>query len=361
MSEEEYQEEYNEKMRKRTKGHPTYIHVLLFIATFLSAALAGVNWAGKDYTNLDNFEYGILYGILVITFLTAHEFGHYIASRIHGVNATLPYYIPFPPTPVFPSLFGTFGAVIKTRSPIMTNKALFDIGVSGPIAGFIVALIFLIYGLLTLPGIEFIYSIHPEYMLLFNGQIPPISLHFGDTILYSFLSHTIANPNGFLPPMNEIYHYPFLNVGWFGLFVTSLNMIPIGQLDGGHVTYAMFGGEKQLKIAKIFWWIMMIVGGAATLGLVLELVNLIEPDSFFSFIRYLLIPPLTWIKVNVPWFYSGWSGWLFWGLITKFFIKLPHPTIYSDDKLDNKRIVIGWFALIILLLSFSYNGIYFVE
>ncbi|MFC2129809.1 site-2 protease family protein [Bacteroidota bacterium] len=346
---------------KSKKKNPLFIHIILFAATFLTTSIAGVQWAGKDFTDLGNLEYGLIYGLLMITFLTAHEFGHYIASRIHKVEATLPYYIPFPPVPGMVGLFGTFGAVIKTRTPILTRKALFDIGVAGPIAGFIVSLIFLIYGLMTLPGIDFIYNIHPEYLLYLNGEIPKISLHFGDTILYSILSNTIANPDGFLPPMNEIYHYPFLNVGWFGLFVTTLNMIPIGQLDGGHISYAMFGSKIQGKIARVFWWAMMIIGTLALLGVIHDMLSLDYSGGFMQFIKNIFLSPLHWIKINTPWIYAGWAGWLFWGFITKVFIKLDHPPVRENDELDPQRKAIGWIAYLILFLSISYNGIYFVE
>lgn len=343
------------------KKNKFILNIILFVLTFVTTMIAGVQWSGHNFTDLVNLHYGLTYAILIMTFLSAHEFGHYFASRFHKVDATLPYYIPLPPTPAMPILFGTMGAVIKTRTPIRSRKALFDIGVAGPIAGFIVSIIFIIYGLMTLPGIDYLYNIHPEYLLLYNGHIPDKSLFFGNTLIYSFLTDIFANPNGFLPPMNEIYHYPFLNVGWFGLFVTTLNMIPIGQLDGGHVVYAMFGAKVQRKVARYFWWMMVVIGTAALLGVAFDLLRVDSPGSFFIFIQNIFLPPLQWIKNNAGWVYSGWPGWLFWAFITRFFIKMNHPPVGSNEKLDKKRMVIGWIALFILLLSFSYNGIYFVE
>jgi membrane-associated protease RseP (regulator of RpoE activity) len=344
------------------KKNPLYIHILLFFGTFLTTTIAGVQWVGKDFTHLENLSYGLTYGFLMITFLTSHEFGHYIASRIHKVDATLPYYIPFPPAPGLMGLFGTFGAVIKTRSPILSRKALFDIGVAGPISGFIVSIIFLIYGFLTLPDISYILNIHPEYIVLYGGEIPRSGLHFGDNLGYYLLSKIFVITEANLPPMNEMYHYPFLNAGWFGLFVTALNiMMPMGQLDGGHVTYAMFGPVIQKKIAKVFWIIIMSVGALGTLGYVHEILSYNEEGNIFNFFKTILYPPLDWIKTNIPYLLEGWGGWLFWGLIIRFFIKLPHPPVQENDKLDKKRMIIGWISLIILILSISYNGIYFVN
>jgi len=349
-----------EEVKKRKK-HSVYFHLFLFIATFLSTAIAGAQWAGHDFTHLENIIYGFTYGILMSVFFLSHEFGHYFAARHHKVDATLPYFIPFPPAPGLIGLFGTFGAVIRTRSPILSRKVLFDIGVSGPIAGFVVSLLFLIYGLMTLPTIDFIYNIHPNYVLLHRGMIPAEGLFYGDSILYHLLSSVFANSDGFLPPMNEIYHYPFLNVGWFGLFVTVLNMIPIGQLDGGHITYAMFGAKRQGQIARFFWWLIMIMGFLGFLSLTHDSLNYVKEGSSYYILKQLFFGPLHWIEINAPVLFDAWGGWLFWGLITRIFIKLDHPPVKENDDLDSGRMYIGWFAILILILSFSYNGIYFLE
>jgi len=355
------QEFYSYYQPKQRKKHSVYFHLFLFLATFLSTTIAGVQWAGKDFTHLENISYGLTYGILMMLFFISHEFGHYFASRYHNVDATLPYFIPFPPAPGLVGLFGTFGAVIRTRSPIMSRTALFDIGVAGPIGGFVMSLIFLTYGFMTLPGIDFIYNIHPNYLVLNKGLIPTEGLFFGDTILYSILSKIFANPGGFLPPMNEIYHYPFLNVGWFGLFVTTLNMMPIGQLDGGHITYAMFGKKMQGKIARIFWWLIMFMGGLGLLSLCHDLLKSEDSGSSYYFLKQIFFGPLHWIKIHIPIVFEAWTGWLFWGIITKLFIKLDHPPLRDDEPISQNRMLVGWIAVIILILSFSYNGIYFIE
>lgn len=341
--------------RQAKRKNRLWLHIVLFLGTVLTVVMAGTFWSNHDPSDLLNWHYGITYSILILSFISAHEFGHYFAARIHKVDATLPFYIPAP-SELMP--FGTFGAVIKTRSAIPSKKALFDIGVAGPLAGFIVSLAFLIIGLVTLPPKEFIYQIHPEYQIYF-GKIPDYGLHFGDTLLFSVLSSVFKNPDGWLPPMNEIYHYPFLNVGWFGLFVTALNMLPIGQLDGGHVTYAMFG-SKQGRLARIVWWGIFVLGVFGFLGVLrTEYFNVDSPDVFYVFLKTILFPIIEFVNKNAPWLLTCWAGWLFWSLITRFFIKIDHPPIGDDKPLDSKRMAIGWIALIVLTLSFSYNGIYF--
>lgn len=340
------------------KKNNYFLHIALFAATFVTSMISGTQWVFKDFFEITNWQYGFTYAVLLMTFLSFHEFGHYFASRYHKVDATLPYYIPMPLP--FIINFGTFGAVIKTRSPIPNRKALFDIGVSGPVAGFVVSFAILVYGLLTLPPIDYLYSIHPEYLLNYGGRIPTTDLHFGDTILYYVLSNVLANPNGFLPPMNEIYHYPFLCVGWFGLFVTTLNLLPLGQLDGGHICYAMFG-KLQSKISKVFWWFMIIIGAGSFFEMLYELLKIENSNRLIISLQNLLLPLLSDLRDAIPWFFNCWGGWLFWAIITKFFIKLDHPPVPGDENIGSGRKALGWFAFAILILSFSFNGIYFVE
>ena len=340
------------------KRHPYIINIILFVITFFTCMVAGVQWKQMNPLQLENLHAGLSYAVLILTFLTAHEFGHYIASRIHKVDATLPYYIPMPIP--FILNFGTFGAVIKTRSPIPTKKALFDIGAAGPIAGFIVCVVYLIIGFSTLPPIDYLYEIHPEYLTQMGGKIPEHGLHFGSTILFNAMKDVFSYPDAFVPPMNEIYHYPLLNVGWFGLFVTALNMLPIGQLDGGHITYSMFG-RAHAKIARYFWGFMIALGLGGVLGMLNEFFQQEFKNLILRGFDQILSPVLEFIGSVAPWYYEGWVGWIFWALLTKFFVKLDHPPIHSNDDIGPGRRAVGWFALSILALCFSFNGIYLVE
>ncbi|MCF8240914.1 MAG: site-2 protease family protein [Melioribacteraceae bacterium] len=265
---------------------------------------------------------GLPYALSILFILSFHEFGHYFAAKYHKVDTTLPFYIPFPPIPGF-FHFGTMGAVIKTRSVIPNNKSMFDIGVWGPISGFAACLIIISYGFLNLPEMEYILTIHPDYLSPEYGK-DALSLEFGDTILFALMRELFTNPQQFVPPMSEIYHYPYLCTGWFGLFVTAMNMIPVGQLDGGHVVYSMFGHKKHEAVASIAMIVLMVLGGLGVL------------DTFMDFQTHI-----------------GWTGWLFWAFILYIFIKIKHPPVPYFEQLDSNRMLIGYFSLVIFIISFS--------
>lgn len=331
------------------------VHLLLFLATFAMTAMAGAQWLYKDSLEVMNWVHGLTYATLIVLFLSAHEFGHYIAARIHGVDASLPYFIPVPPIgPFLP--FGTMGALIRIRTPIPNRRALFDIGVAGPIAGFVVCLAVLIYGFMTLPTIDYLYTIHPEYVAT---GIPSSGMHFGDTLLFSFLRNVFANSSGFIPPMNEVYHYPFLCVGWFGLFVTSLNMLPFGQLDGGHVLYSLIG-QRQHVVARLLWWLLFTYG---ILGLVTEVLAVLaepSPEPYMVWMQTYIEPVFSVVIRAIPFDVSAGSNWLLWAFLIRFLIRIPHPPIADPEPLSLGRKVIGWTSIIILVSSFTPTIITFV-
>jgi len=300
------------------KDARTYsLHLLLFLVTFFTTTLAGVSWANKDFSELSNFWIGLPYSISILAILTAHEFGHYFAARYHAVDTTLPYFIPIPHFLLNP--FGTMGAVIRIQSPLQKNKVLFDVGIAGPLAGLAVTILVFAYGLATLPSKEFLYSIHPEYRL--TGVIPTGDFTFGYSIFFWLLGK-ISIPWGFFPPMNEIYHYPYLCATWFGLFITAINLMPVGQLDGGHILYALVGGKRQTTIAKVFFGALVAIG---LLGLAPFL------DERIRF---------------------GTTGWLVWALMMVFLIKLRHPDVPDLERLDDRRRMLGWATLVLLFLIF---------
>jgi len=308
----------------KIKKNNYLLHIGLFILTFLTTTIAGAEWisGSPGPYELSFLAKGLPYSLSMLFILSCHEFGHYFAAKIHKVDATLPFFIPFPSIAGFLN-FGTMGAVIKTRSPIETRKAMFDIGVAGPIAGFIACLIVLSWGFTHIPGKEYILNIHPDYFSQEFGK-DQLELAFGNTFLFSILKNIFVDTYTFFPPMSEIYHYPYLCVGWFGLFVTAMNMVPVGQLDGGHISYTMFGEESHYKVAIISFAMLFILG---TLGIL---------EGVFD--------------LGVTF---GWSGWLFWALILYFFIKIKHPPVPDSTELDFKRKLLGYISFIILLLSFS--------
>lgn len=308
--------------RKRIKSY--FLHTGLFIVTFITTTLAGVEWTTglMPPYELSTLVLGLPYSISILLIITFHEFGHYFAARYHRIKATLPFYIPFPPIPYFIN-FGTMGAVIKTKSPIYSKKAMFDIGIAGPLSGFVICFGILIYGFTHVPSIDYLINIHPDYFSADYGK-EGLQLVFGDSVLFSFLKYIFADPNSFFPPMSEIYHYPFLCAGWFGLLVTSMNMIPVGQLDGGHISYTMFGDKNHFKFSAIAAIGLLILGFGGMLDSLLEL------------------------NIGI-----GWSGWLFWAFILYFIVKLKHPPVNDDLPLDNKRMFLGYVSFFIFVISFS--------
>jgi len=264
-----------------------FLHIILFILTMLSTLFVGAMQTGADILK-DPWKiyYGLPFALTLMIILLTHELSHYFASKKHGVNATLPYFIPAP------TIIGTFGAFIKMKSPIVTRKALIDIGASGPIAGFIVSVIAVLIG-------------------LHLSEIVPVAeikgaLTLGDSILFSFLAQTVL---GVTPADSDILLNPVAFAGWIGLFVTSMNLIPVGQLDGGHIAFALLG-EKQTRLSFILVLVMSLLG--------------------------VLL----------------WEGWIIWAVLL-LVLGLRHPPVISwEVPLDTRRKVIGWIAFLIFILTF---------
>ncbi|HLT23959.1 MAG TPA: site-2 protease family protein [Ignavibacteria bacterium] len=323
---------YSDEKPKRKNNY--LLNLFLFIATFVTATFAGVQWLDKDPSQLLNFPLGLTYASLLLLIISTHEFGHYFAARYHKVPTTLPYYIPFPFLGLNP--FGTMGAVIRMKASYYSRKALFDIGAAGPIAGWITCLVILITGFMNLPGIEYLYPIHPEIEI--NG-ISDKGFHFGNNLAFSFLASVFAPEGSFIPPMNEVYHYPFLCAGWFGLLITSLNLMPIGQLDGGHIIYCMF--PKYYKTVARFFFILLLTFGLIGIFPLLEHGDILISSGF---------SPITdWIMQY------GSISWLIWAALILWIIKIEHPdTVSPDEKpLGTGRMLTGFLCIFIFIVSFT--------
>jgi membrane-associated protease RseP (regulator of RpoE activity) len=188
---------------------------------------------------------GTTFAIALLAILLTHEFGHYFAARHHGVPASLPYFIPLP----LLSPFGTMGAVISMPERIRSRNALLDIGAAGPLAGLVVALPVLVVGLAQSP-------------------VQPITgegLQEGQSLLYLLLKRIVLGP---IPPGHDVFLTPLAFAGWSGLFVTALNLIPIGQLDGGHVLYALLGPRANRVARALHYGLLLaFVGNVATFEL----------------------------------------------------------------------------------------------
>ena len=269
----------------------TKIHAVLFFLTIISTLIAGSIMQGGDpFSNPIDITRGIPFSITLMLILGCHEFGHYYYALKHNVDATLPYFLPAPP---YIFIIGTFGAFIKIKSPIYKKDALLQIGAAGPIAGFIIAVPALVIGLLLSDVIE----INNQY----NGII------LGDSLLMKIFTYIIFPDlgNGY-----DILLHPIAFAGWIGLLVTMLNLLPVGQLDGGHIAYAMLGNKQGLV-------------GWITLGALFLL-------SFLSL------------------------NWLVWGLLIFFLMRsAKHPPIHDIlTPLSNKNKNIGYLCLLIFILCF---------
>ena len=259
--------------KERWKKIKSYlIHIGLFLVTFITTTLAGVEWTTGQ---LPPYEFAMLakglpYSISILLIITFHEFGHYFAARLSSDKShTSVLYSVSADSIIYK--FWYDGSGNQNKSPIYSKKAMFDIGIAGPLSGFVICLGILIYGFTHVPSIDYLLNIHPDYFTPDYGK-EGMQLIFGDSILFSFLRYVFVNPNSFFPPMSEIYHYPFLCAGWFGLLVTSMNMIPVGQLDGGHISYTMFGDKKHYNVSAISQLYLLVIGFVGVLDSLLNLI-----------------------------------------------------------------------------------------
>ncbi len=237
-------------------------HLLLFVLTFASVFVTQGLLDDGSTLRLD-LRAGFEMAVGLMSILLAHEMGHYVAARRYGVDATLPFFIP---APIINPLAGTFGAVIRIRSPFPNRKALFDIGIAGPLAGFVVAVPILVLGIMQARIIAAPTHSAPGDFL-------------GEPLLFALFAGLLKTvPDGMTLALG-----PLGMAAWFGLLVTGLNLIPVGQLDGGHVTYALFG-RRATVISRIVWWMcvasIVLVGPAWILWTVLvRVLGLTHPPT----------------------------------------------------------------------------------
>lgn len=234
---------------------------------------------------------GLIFSVALLTILTAHEMGHYLACRYYNVSATLPFFIPAPPL----FLAGTFGAFIKMKSPIPTRRALFDIGLAGPLAGFVVLLPVAVAGIVTL-------QTGP-------APIPGEAIIFNDPLLFKIFAKAFGRN------LENAVGNPFYMAAWLGLLVTSLNLMPVGQLDGGHGTFALFGARLHKLIGRVV----------------------------FVLIALLSILGFVW--------HGSPSGFLYTVLLA-IMLKVRHPTPERMEPLDSVRMIVAGITLLVFLVCF---------
>ncbi len=281
-----------------------YLNIVLYTITVITLLIAGLA-SSYEYLAIKNFGINVnisalpsvkefllqpqsyrpalAYALSLMAILGFHELGHYFACKKYRVKATLPYFLPgIPPV-------GTFGAFIKIKALFPSRKATFDIGISGPLAGFAVALPVTFYGIL-----------HSIPVKLENAEV----IQYGQPLLMTIMNNLIF-PN--IPSNYGLFLHPVAFAGWVGLFATGLNLIPIGQMDGGHISYALFGGKS----------------------------------AFVGKCTFLLLLPFLYFSPSV----------LIWGIFF-FLMKFRHPSSQKQEKLDKKRKTLAGLSLVIFILSF---------
>jgi membrane-associated protease RseP (regulator of RpoE activity) len=271
---------------RRLLEHPL-VHLALLIATFFTTTYFGGRIFRSDPRG--GFWDGLAFSLPLLFILGVHEMGHYVTCRRYGLAATLPYFLPAP----IPTLIGTFGALIRIKEPIRDKRALIDIGAAGPLAGFAAAIPFLFYGV--------------THAVPISGSSPPGTILFHYPLAVRLAQKWTGTGQYTSAAVRE---HPMFMAAWFGLLVTALNLLPIGQLDGGHVLRAAVGRRQP--------WISyaVLIGAAAT-----------------AFVG---------------------PTWAFFGLFAALFIGVKHPPVENEDEpLDLRRIVLALLCLAVFLLCFA--------
>jgi membrane-associated protease RseP (regulator of RpoE activity) len=390
------------------------IQGILFVVTIITTTLAGAEWMfGNIFSFVYNFYamlggvdpasaaeaqekllgwpqflQGLHFSIPFLAILTIHEFGHYFVAKAHQVKVTLPYYIPL--WFGIPQSIGTMGAFIRIKSVVTSRLKFFDIGIAGPLAGFIAALAVLWYGFTHLPPVDYIFTIHPEYSR-YGSSYPQFvydnasgNLVLGDNILFWLFKTYVADPD-LLPHPNEMVHYPYIFAGYLALFFTSLNLIPIGQLDGGHILYGLIGKKRFNVIAPLLFGFFAFYAGLGLfraesfatgndgafyeqliyLALYIYLLYIcfkrVSENNGTAFMVSLIIVVAQFAVSYLRPDWEGSTGFLPFVFILGRFLGIKHPETEENEPLDTPRIILGVCALIIFVISFSPNPFIIVE
>lgn len=353
-------------------------HGVLFLLTLLATTLAGAEWVygksvlgeGDSMLTWEYFWKSMAYSLPFIGTLLIHELGHFFTSIYHKVKCTLPFFIPGWLGFIGIPSIGTFGAIIQMKSLVNSRKKFFDIGIAGPLAGFVVAVGVLIYGFSNLPEPDFLYTVHPEYAdPNFEGYGEEVlDFELGNNLLFWGLGEAFGDPER-MPAMSEMIHYPYLFAGFLALFFTALNLLPIGQLDGGHVVFGLFP-RKHKTISLVTYTLFLLYAGLGMISpyqpleelylwipLYLGFLYFCYTKSGLSrknkFTLVLSIAALQYALVFVKPDIQGYEGWLFYAFLLGRVMGIQHPEVRGYKELDTKRKVLGWIAILIFFLCFS--------
>lgn len=345
-----FEPEKRTALQKHHADRP-YLHFVLFIITILTCTAAGFLLFGDPSLGPGGaLIRALTFPAALLSILLAHEMGHYLVARRSGIDCSLPYFIPAPVG------VGTFGAFIRIRQPIPGRQNLLAIGAAGPLAGIALALP------ITIAGIWL-----SEYRPItgFSG------FRLGDSLGFWLLAKIIK---GSAPAGQELYLHPIAFAAWLGFFITSLNLLPMSQLDGGHVLYAMSPRGHALVSRLVFIglialgvfgdfpahrkWIFIPVGTALV---VLAIGLIIKPTKTKMARNFLAAAAIGWVVLLAALEQdSSTVVWVVWGAIA-YWIGLSHPPTKTDVPISRQALVPGWLCMIVFILTFIPNPIGFME
>ena len=313
----------------QVKPSAVWVNVLLFGLTIISVLMAGAlystEYEGSIAPNLIellkillvSLPNGIPFAASLLSILLAHEFGHYLAGRFHNTHVTLPYFIPLPFSPL-----GTMGAFIQVKEIPKNRRVMLDIGIAGPLAGLVVAIPVLLLGLslsqidklpvaisdsqsITLEGNSLLY-LGLKYIV--KGELLPAPASYGDTPAWLYWIRYILTSSPLPLGGRDVIMHPIAWAGWAGLLVTAINLIPAGQLDGGHIIYILFG-QKASRLLPAIILILLVLG-------------------------------------------LFWSGWWLWAMLVFFFGRAHMEPLDLITPLDPRRKLMAYFAIVLFIIVF---------
>lgn len=364
------------------------LQIFLFIITFISATLTGAEWIygrafffGENTLGWTEFLEGFKYSVPFLGVLTIHEFGHYFTAKKHKTDVTLPYYIPLW-LGGLSSTFGTLGAFIRIKERLNSRVKYFDIGIAGPLAGFVAALFVLWYGFTHLPPLNYVFELFPVFKQFGNDygkflETSPdyMSIKLGDSILFNFFEQNITT--GELPHPYLYTNYPIIFAGYLSLFFTALNLFPIGQLDGGHILYGLIGDRAFNIVSPILFSCFVFYAGLGFFNayefttqdsqMYLILIGKFAAFILFNYFcfskitnnqitNWLIALSVVSLQLLISYFFptiEGYSGFLAFGFMIGRFLGVYHPTTSDMKPLTLERKILGWLALIIFVICFS--------
>ncbi|MFQ3576294.1 MAG: site-2 protease family protein [Cytophagales bacterium] len=392
---------------------PFLLNILLFVLTFATTTIAGYSWIYGEVTfSKDKLVKALPYSISFLSILTAHEFGHYFVARFYKIKTSLPYFIPMFLGELGPSI-GTMGAFIRLKSRTKNKNQMFDVGIAGPLIGFLVALIVLAIGLSQLSSAkDFLFSLHEEYQPLGDGfeekaytyqfmrqadslsfqkylaktnqldsnkvfiaQEAYLVLKTGNNLLFHLIREHL-NFGHWFPNSFELYHYPYLFAAYLALFFTALNLLPIGQLDGGHIMYGIFGRKIHYTVSISSLYGMLFYGGLGIVNpsesteeiiksfLLISLFYFWCLNPYYSTFTSSIIGALGIIFAQVILLkiipnLSGYNFWLVFAFISARILGIKHPPSEVEEPLNKPRIILGIFAILVFVISFTPNVLSF--